>query len=414
MGGDAVNVLVVVLEGARADHIGHNGAAWETTPYLDQVARQGVRFTRAYTTAPAALPAHASLLSGLFACAHGATEESGGLGATPPLLSEALRDAGYRTAAFYPSARGGHPAAPVSPASGCGRGFERFYTGRNAGRLAGAADYARRASDRVLGRADAGARRTTHALLEWLRDAGEPFGAVVTLREATLPQAPPAPYDRQFAGPDVAPRRAQYAGALRYLDLRLQEIGEALAADGRWDRTLLVVTGTGGLAFDGEAPLCEATLRVPLILRAPGRVPAGYAVDEIAQLSDVLPTVLALTGAAPPPATQGRALLAQGAVTAGPRHAFAESYRREPQDVRRKVVCGPAGTFVWQSDEANAYFDAGDPHGTVNRVATDVAGGDRLRRRLFDWLAEAQRGARGLGADAEARLAGSASAARGG
>jgi arylsulfatase A-like enzyme len=414
MGGAAMNVLVVVLEGARADHISGSGTAWETTPYLEQVARQGVRFTRAYTTAPSALPAHSSLLSGLFPCVHGATEESGALGAVPPLLPELLRAAGYRTAAFYPSSRGGQPAAAVSPASGCARGFERFYTGRDDGRLAGAADYARRASDRVLGRADAGARRTTHALLEWLRDAGEPFGAVVTLREAMLPQAPPAPYDRQFAAAGVDARRAQYAGALRYLDLRLQEIGAALAADGRWERTLLVVTGTGGVAFDGEAPLCEASLRVPLLLRAPGRVPQGYVVDEIAQLTDLLPTVLALSGAAPAPSTQGRALLQDGAVTAGPRQAFAESYRREPQDARRKVVCGAGGCFVWQSDEANALFDPGDVRGTVNRVASDVAGGDRLRRALFDWLAEAQRWARAHDLDTEARAASSASAARGG
>src|SRR5262245_37916564 len=166
---NTMNVLLVVLEGARADHMGCYGYGRETTPFLDQVARQGVRCTAAYTTAPAALPAAASLLTGLFAHAHGATEESGNLLPGAPLLPELLRGAGYRTAAFC-------PAPTISPEHGLGRGFERFYTGRGQGRITGtAADYARRASDRVLGRADAGARRTTQALLEWLNDGPAPF-----------------------------------------------------------------------------------------------------------------------------------------------------------------------------------------------------------------------------------------------
>lgn len=399
--GDRMNVLLVVLEGARADH-GGVGTMPEVMPCLDRLARQGVRCARAYTTAVAALPAHASLLSGLFACAHGATEESGALPGAVPLLFETLRDAGYRTAAFVPAPRDGVPA--VHPQTGCGRGFERFDTARGSGRLAGAADYARRASDRVLGRRDAGARRTTHALRHWLREADEPFGALVTLREAVSPQPPPAPYDRQFAAA-AAPPRAAYAGALRYLDLRLQEITDALAADGRWERTLLLVTGTGGVAFADEAAWCDATLRVPFVLRAPGHVPQGFVVDEITQLSDVLPTVLALLGLPLAAPVQGRAVLRDGAVTAGPPAAVAEAYRRTPGDVRRKAVCGAEGTFVWRSDEANVLFAADDVHGARDRCAADVASGDRQRRRLFAWLADAQSWARAHGLDGEVRAA---------
>ncbi|MEO8601640.1 MAG: sulfatase [bacterium] len=399
MGDNAMDLLLVVLEGARVDHLGCYGATAETTPFLDQVARQGVRFTEAFTTAPAALPAHASLLSGLFACVHGATEESGALPVAPVLLPEVLRAAGYRTAAFCPD-----PA--VSPASGCGRGFDSFYTARGGGRLTGrAADYARRASDRVLGRADAGARRTTHALLDWLRADAAPFAVLVTFREAALEQRPPAPYDRLFTSPTAdasATRRAWHSGALRYLDLRLQEIADALIAEGRWERTMVVVTGTGGLAFDGAAPMREASLRMPLLWRAPGLLPAGFVVDEIAQLTDIAPTVLGLLGVAAPSAWQGRALLRDGAVTAGPRWAFAESYRRQPGDVRRKAVWGRRGGFVWQSDEANAIVnEPGTAPAPREGAPADVAAIDRMRRVLFDWLADAERWARAQGLEAE-------------
>jgi len=165
----------------------------------------------------------------------------------------------------------------------------------------------------------------------------------------------------------------------------------------------VVVTGTGGLALDGAPAMREATLRVPLLLRAPGRVPAGFVVDEIAQLSDVAPTVLALLGVPTTTAWQGRALLRDGAVTPGPHWAFTESYRREPGDVRRKAVCGRRASFVWQSDEANLLLGGVAARLTQReRMIAEVAGLDRMRRVLFDWLADAEGWARAHGLEAEA------------
>ncbi|MBX3027551.1 sulfatase [bacterium] len=398
MSDEVMNVLLVALEGARADHLGCYGYGRDTTPFLDTVARQGVRCSAAFTTAPAVLPAAASLLTGLFAHAHGATEESGALPPGVPLLPELLRGAGYRTAAFSPT-----PA--VSPQTGLGRGFERFYTGRGQGRLAGtAADYARRASDRVLGRRDTGARRTTQALLAWLADVEEPFAAFVLYREAASPLPPPAPYDRMFGDGDATPRAAWHDGALRYLDLRLREVADALAAAGRWDRTLVVVTATHGRALAesaGEPSFSPAGLHVPLLLRAPGRVPRGFVVEETAQLTDVAPTVLSLANVAAPDAPmQGRALLRDGAATPGPSFAFAEAFRRDPADLRRKAIRGGKAQFVWRSDEANAFYDVGrDGEGGPDRLAAEVTRADRLRRALFDWLASSERWSRehGLG-----------------
>lgn len=394
---DVMNVLLVVLEGARADHMGCYGYARETTPFLDQLARQGVRCTAAFTTAPALLPATASLLTGLFAHVHGATEESGALGLGTAALPELLRGAGYRAATFC-------PAPAVSPENGLGRGCERFYTGRGPGRITGrAADYARRASDRVLGRGDAGARRTTQALLEWLGGADEPFAALVVYREAAGALPPPAPYDRLFADGENDPRAAWHDGALRYVDLRLREVADALSADGRWDRTLVVVTANAGqplaAAGAGDPDFTPAALHVPLLLRAPGRVPRGFVVDEITQLTDVAPTILSLARVAAPDAPmQGRALLRDGAATPGPSFAYAEAFRREPGDPRRKAVRGGRAQFVWRSDEANAFYDlARDGEAGPNRLDSEVARADALRRALFEWLASSERWARDHG-----------------
>ena len=118
MHSDALNVLLVVLEGARPDRLSGVGSECDTTPFLDQIAREGVRFTQAFTCAPSSAAAQASLFTGLFPSLHGVTEEHGVLGPQPRLLPEILKAAGYRTAAFCP-----HPA--VAPEAGFGDHIRR-------------------------------------------------------------------------------------------------------------------------------------------------------------------------------------------------------------------------------------------------------------------------------------------------
>jgi len=427
---EALNVLLVVLEGARVDHLACAGYERDTMPFLDQVAREGVRFPQAFTCAPSRLAAHASLLTGLFPSLHGATEETRALAPAPRALPELLKAAGYRTAAFCPDPW-------ISPATGFGRGFDRFYTQHGEGRITGrAADYARRASDRVLGRGDAGARRSTHALLDWLRASPQPFFALIHYREPLRPIRPPAPYDRAFPSPGLPetpvpaanevvngpPRQVSatesaalaglHDGALRYADLRLKEIGDTLAAEHRWDRTLFIVTSSYGEDLGERGTLtalpglCDAVLRVPLILRCPGRIPAGFVVEEFAQPVDVLPTVAALTGCGLDAPVQGRALLTASGATPGPRAVIAEAFRQAPgtgearvaavdgylSAVRRKVIRTRREKFIWRSDEANALFDLSrDPEERNDLAAAQPERADRLRRVLFDWLAESER-----------------------
>jgi arylsulfatase A-like enzyme len=154
---ESLNVLLVVLGSARADHLSCYGYTRETTPVIDALAREGVRFSAMIATAASALSAHASLFTGAPAVVHGATEERGSLAARGPVLAEWFKAAGYRTAAFCT-----HPA--VSPDTGFGRGFDAFFTQRYHNRIAArAVSLGRRASDALLRRRDAGARRTNQA-----------------------------------------------------------------------------------------------------------------------------------------------------------------------------------------------------------------------------------------------------------
>lgn len=430
----STNLLLVVLGGVRADHVSCYGYSRPTTPFLDEVAHQGVRFPNMISTAPWTLPAHGSLFSGQFPATHGATHEHHFLAPNGMVLPEYLKQHGYRTAAFSANEW-------VSPETGFGPGFDAFFTQRYNSRIASrAVTYGRSAGDRLLRRKDSGARRTNQALREWLDSDDRPFFAFVHYQEARIPVDPPSPYDEMFVQPGSPASRvtsinqdcdryfaaqerldeaglerlaALYDGAVRYVDSRVQEVAASLQERGLWDRTLVVITGDHGESLGERGllghrfTLADSLLRVPLILRCPGLVPQGFALEEIAQTCDVLPTILELLGIELGEGeVKGRGLLREGRATPSPGFAIAERFRPElgafhkrfpnvdlpSLDVRQKAIRSAREKFVWHSDEANEYYDlTADPGETRNLVDTDGARADAMRRKLFDWFASVPR-----------------------
>ena len=431
---DRLNVLLVVLEGVRADHVSCNGYARETTPFLDALARDGVRFANMIATAPGTLSSHAALFTGVHSVTHGATGENRFLSSRHKPLQAYLKACGYRTAAFCTNPW-------VSPETGFGRGFDAFFTQRHDNGLAARALlYGRRASDRILRRKDAGARRTNEALKRWLASGDQPFFAFMHFNETHLPYQPPPPYDRVFLPRDVGTARvrsvnqdankhlagqaemnqedfailtALYDGGLRYVDHRLNEIADFLRTRGVWDRTLLIVTADHGeyLGDRGlighRVGLYDTVLRVPLVVHCPGWVPQGFVVEDLAQTTDIAPTIMRLLDIADDTAQmQGRALLDGGRATAGPAFIVSERFRpdlsvlqqRFPNfdarflDVRTKAIRTRREKFTWRSDEANEFYDlAVDPGERTNLIGQAAERADALRRQLFDWLAAVEK-----------------------
>jgi arylsulfatase A-like enzyme len=197
------------------------------------------------------------------------------------------------------------------------------------------------------------------------------------------------------------------------VDTRVREIAEVLRQRGIWDRTLLVVTGDHGENL-GEHHLLghkfvlyDTLLRVPLLLRCPPCVPQGFVIEDLAQTTDVLPTILELLGIEDDAAKlQGRALLEEGRATRGPDFTIAECFRpnlstfqrrfpefdTRPYDVRQRAIRTRRDKFIWHSDEGNELYDlATDPGEDNNLVDSDSARADALRRQLFDWLADVEK-----------------------
>lgn len=329
-------VLLVAIDGLRADHVACYGYDRATTPELDALARAGVRFDAAFSTAPAILQSNAALLTGcdpLVARRQLPPDVTGGAltfwsvpKAAPFLAQEFLRH-GFATAAFVD-----HPQ--LGKAFGFARGFQEFQ-GLERGSSTAPEDIC---AEALFGR-----------LERWLdeRDEREPWFAYVHLGglERVWWESDPA-YDTYFqprAGLDLVPPvgdaarlyhalprarwsggvrtlgeyEAEYDGALRRLDTALGRCVGELRAAGRLDSTTIVVVGTRGLSF-GESglvldtgTLSDADLRVPLVIRpaAGARFAPGLATRSLASLIDVAPTLLQLAGIPVTSAMQGVSLV---------------------------------------------------------------------------------------------------------
>jgi arylsulfatase A-like enzyme/Flp pilus assembly protein TadD len=278
----ARSFLLVTFDTTRADRIGAYGDADARTPTLDELARRGAMFTRAYAVAPVTLPAHASMLTGFYPPAHGVRDN--GLHALPGdavTLAETLRSRGYRTAAFV-------SAAVLQRRFGLAQGFETYDDDLRGGRPK---------EPRMV--AERGADVTVAVALRWLDglDAAAPLFLWVHLFDPHAPYDPPAPWSTRFAG------RA-YDGEIAYADGELSRLlaHPRLARASADDSLLVMAIADHGesLGEHGESShgmlLYESTLRVPWIV-AGADVRAGLRVTEPVSQTDLFPTALALLGA---------------------------------------------------------------------------------------------------------------------
>jgi choline-sulfatase len=279
------DIVLIVIDTLRADHVGVYGSApFPATPEIDRLALKGSWFTETWSSAPWTPPSIMSLMTSLEPSVHGLDLEGDQLAeyvpGFPPAgssMAEVFRANGYRTMAV--TAGGG-----VGEIYGFGRGFDRFYE----------------PSDRPATDVEAG----VDLALEWLHEASEiPTFLFFHTYEVHLPNT----HEVFAGGQDPASKAiAAYASDLSVADHHLGRLFADLEDSGRLERSVVVVTSDHGEnIFDrvlGERPvdhghhLHAELLRVPLVVVAPGLVPASGAIEEPVRLLDVLPTVCSLVG----------------------------------------------------------------------------------------------------------------------
>lgn len=350
-------ILLIAVDGLRADHLGCLGHDRDTSPHIDALADRGVVFSAALSTAPSFVPSMASLLSGCDP--NMARRTLPGMGAERiarqwelpkelPSLPVELAVAGYRTAAFVDS-------DTFEGSIGLDRGFQEVrriaddWERRERGPLDLAADWVRAQDIEddwfCLVQLDDLLRAFEEPHPEWdsFFEGREDLQWVppVGANETNFHAIPPA----RWEGGTVPMARydARYDGAIRKLDAALQRLFDRLEGGGRYKRTSVCLIGTHGLQL-GEAGLLidngllsPMDVHVPLIVRPATRLESAYEEglerDSIVASMDVAPTLLELAKVASPTPMHGLSLVERLFGPADPAH-------------RERVVVVSCGTIT--------------------------------------------------------------------
>jgi len=279
------NVLIISTDTTRVDRVGCYGYESAVTPNMDALARDGVRFTSAYSPVPLTLPAHSTLLSGVHPKAHGVhINMRGGVHPDVRTLAQEFQSRGFRTGAFL-------SAWVLNEKFGLGRGFDEY--------------------DDVDTQGIVNAQRTgeevADSALSWLgRKTDAPFFAWVHFYD------PHTPYRTH---PEYAGKiEDAYDAEIAYMDVQIGRLLEWLDETGVADKTIVVLVADHGEDLDDHGEeghgifLYDTTQRVPMLVRGPAPVVPGTVVDTVVGLVDVAPTIHDLMGWEPLVDFEGRSL----------------------------------------------------------------------------------------------------------
>ncbi len=319
------NIILIVVDTLRADRVGGVYAQWRgLTPFLDELAGRGTRFTTAYAPSSWTCPSVASLLTSRYPSQHGVATFDSVLPPNEITLAESLAPLGYRAGGFTANFR-------LTADHGYAQGFSHWDAIFPPHPLVDAKVPGSRVRDELRGWLGTNPRFGTEVplflYLHYLEphapyEAPEPFRSRFMLSDTTPEtvkslNAKVTGFGLGLKGlrlPELSALSRLYDGEVAAVDAEIREMLAMLDAAGVLRNAVVVVTADHGEEFGehGEVmhghTLYNDAIRVPLIVVAPGAA-SGAVVDEPVSLLDVAPTLLALAGAAPEPRHQGRSLL---------------------------------------------------------------------------------------------------------
>ena len=406
------NVVLIITDDLGWADIGAYGGTDVRTPHIDSLARDGIRLTDFYANATTCTPTRAGLMTGRYQQRFALetplpfrSRADRGLPATGYSLPQLLKNHGYATALVGKWHLGYEPE--YSPNAhgfdyffGFKGGFHDYYTHND-----GEGEPDLWENDRPIERQGYTTDLVTERAIDFIEEhASEPFFIDIAYNAPHWPyQVPGAPSVAPNHARHVMPHdpttssRADYVAMIEHVD---RGIGEVLAALDRLavaDDTIVIFTNdNGGEWLSSSAPLTgrkwtvwEGGIRVPALLRWPGRIPAGKVSDQVGITMDLTASILAIAGA-PVPAEarlEGVDLFPvwEGKAPEIERTLFwrARATTRSQSAVRRgdwKVVIDAGHTYVY-----NLRTDASERHDLANR-RQDIA--QALQPLLAAWEQE--------------------------
>jgi len=409
-----LNVILFGVDSLWADHMSCYGYHRLTTPHIDRLAEQSVLFENTYSPHIPTTPAYGGMLTGMdcFTNQVVALRHKGGLTDRVRTLAEILREAGYESTCV------GFKGNPSS------RGFDNYL------------EYSSWGGTDSGGRMPKAESLNNVAIPELERLAGgdKPFFLFLRHMDPHSPYLPPEPYEHIFYGKDrtdpskdtmrpvfeFAPFAdyfkswipedttdadyviAQYDGAIAYMDACIQKLLTRIDELGLAENTLVILNSDHGETlmdhecyFDHHG-LYDCTLHVPLMMRLPGRLPAGKRVKGINLHQDLVPTILELLEIDSGDKFDGKSLLP---MIRGERPAnYSEFYITECTWMRKhgwrtpqwKLIVALEPDFHFKP-EVELYNLIEDPGENNNLAEKEPEVVEALRRRMEAWIEKRER-----------------------
>lgn len=356
---DGPNVIILLVDMLRADHMGCYGYHRNTTSNIDRLASEGVLFRNALSEASWTLPSTVTLLTGLQPSVHGAKHSHSALSDEVDTMAEIFSRNGYSTAAFV--------ANPyLKKAFNVSQGFDEYdddfisHTYFDSARKSAAV-----LAKTILGlenlkllfsRKDYDAFNTEYAedrevrwwsekmdighvnarALDWVRDNRDhPFFLYLHYIDIHGPYIPPRPFVEDGARSELEQAINLYDGALRYVDSQIDLFVRRLDQLGIRDNSIIIITSDHGEEFKEHGKLghghnlFEEEVRVPLIFLGTPAFPFRAIIHEPVGLVDLLPTMTDyLDLQVPASPTDGSSFadsFSMGAWTTAPEYRYSET-----------------------------------------------------------------------------------------
>ena len=312
--GTGQNILFVSVDTTRSDHLGCYGHPVVKTPNIDRLAAGGARFAWCISSAPLTFPSHSTMMTGSYPYVHGARDNGiYVLSDGNDTLAEIFKRAGYAThaevaavvlAKKFNLAQGfdtyGEPdiLRPASPP-----GHEDWQTDEprvSVGDMASTVIELERKADEIT--------RYGIDLLQKEATDDKPFFIWLHYFDPHWPHEPPTRFAKQY------PTELYYA-EIAFFDEQFGKLIDALRELGLDKTTFVVLTSDHGEGrgqhgeYTHSSFLYDTTLHVPLIMWAPGRIPAGRVIESQVRLVDLAPTIVDFAGLNRTPQMQGVSLL---------------------------------------------------------------------------------------------------------
>jgi len=317
------NIILISIDTLRADHLSCSGYQRNTTPNIDALAKDGIRFTDASSTAVWTPPCHASILTGVYPNAHGVLDQNK-LNRNVPTIAELLRDNGYQTAGFVNNSQ-------VGELVGLNRGHEHFTEVWKGYAKSEIVAHLLHKSKKAFGYADHGAAKTNNYVFDWLysgREKDKPFYLFVHYIDPHNPLRAPKPFLYKYLSKalrkkvnmekvwsvaenplichsdglrlsedEIEALTALYDEEIAYIDAMVGRLMALVAGMKLVEDTIVILTADHGehlgerQKYSHVASLYQPILNIPLIISRVGEKMSAKVVQAPVQHIDIVTTI---------------------------------------------------------------------------------------------------------------------------